>query len=200
MFKTKQDFINKIHLLISVCIVVPVSFLYGFYPDLQFNIHIDTIDQHNFFKAIMGLYIGFSILWTLGIFKNKYLKTALITNIIFMLGLGCGRALSFLGFMGDEIATYEEMEQFLETNKQKPSTESSNVNLESEDSDSKVNEIIQDIEKCKSSINPHVLETNLEQIHSRNKDFLLQLQIEDPESFHIIEEKENTLKQQMRSK
>jgi hypothetical protein len=91
MFKTKQDFINKIHLLISVCIVVPVSFLYGFYPDLQFNIHIDTIDEHNFFKAIMGLYIGFSILWTLGIFKNEYL----ITNIIFMLGLGCGRALSF---------------------------------------------------------------------------------------------------------
>ena len=95
MFKTKQDFINKIHLLISVCIVVPVSFLYGFYPDLQFNIHIDTIDEHNFFKAIMGLYIGFSILWTLGIFKNEYLKTALITNIIFMLGLGCGRALSY---------------------------------------------------------------------------------------------------------
>ena len=95
MFKTKQDFINKIHLLISVCIVVPVSFLYGFYPDLQFEIHIDTIDEHNFFKAIMVLYIGFSILWTLGIFKNKYLKTALITNIIFMLGLGCGRALSF---------------------------------------------------------------------------------------------------------
>ena len=111
-----------------------------------------------------------------------------------------GRALSFLGFMGDEIATAEEMEQFLQTNKQKPSTESSNVNLESEDSDSKVNEIIQDIEKCKSSSNPHVLETNLEQIHSRNKDFLLQLQIEDPESFHMIEEKEKTLQQQMRSK
>ena len=84
------------------------------------------------------------------------------------------------------------MKSFLEN--EKP------VNLESENSDSKVNEIIQDIEKCKSSSNPHVLETNLEQIHSRNKDFLLQLQIEDPESFHMIEEKEKTLQQQMRSK
>ena len=27
--------------------------------------------------------------------------------------VSCGRALSFLGFFGDEIATAEEMEQFL---------------------------------------------------------------------------------------
>ncbi|MFT6064290.1 MAG: hypothetical protein ACJAYY_002147 [Paraglaciecola sp.] len=62
MFKTKQVFINKIHLIISAGIVVPVSFLYGSHSDLQFDIHLDTIDEHNFFKAIMALYIGFSIL------------------------------------------------------------------------------------------------------------------------------------------
>ena len=95
MFKTKQDFINKIHLLISVCIVIPVSFFYGFNPDFHFDIHLNTIDEHNFFKAIMGLYLGFSILWILGIFKPQYLKIALITNMIFMLGLGFGRVLSF---------------------------------------------------------------------------------------------------------
>ena len=106
--------------------------------------------------------------------------------------IAIGRGLSTLGFMGDEIASADEMKSFVEN--EKP------VNLKAENSDSKVNEIIQDIEKCKSSINPHVLETNLEQIHSRNKDFLLQLQIEDPESFHMIEEKEKTLQQQMRSK
>ena len=95
MFKTKQDIINKIHLLISVSIVVPVSIFYGFNPDSQFDIQLQTIDEHNFFKAIMGLYLGFSILWLLGVFKHQYLKMAIITNIIFMLGLGSGRVLSY---------------------------------------------------------------------------------------------------------
>ncbi|WP_299672328.1 DUF4345 domain-containing protein [uncultured Polaribacter sp.] len=94
MIKTKQDFINKIHLIISVCIVIPVSFVYGFNPSLKFDIQLQTIDEHNFFKAIMGLYLGFSILWILGVFKNQYLKMAIGTNIIFMLGLGFGRVLS----------------------------------------------------------------------------------------------------------
>jgi hypothetical protein len=96
MFKSKQDFTNKIHLLISVLIVVPVSIIYGFQPDLKFDIQINTIDEHNFFKAIMGLYLGFSALWILGIFKNSYLKIALITNMIFMFGLGSGRILSII--------------------------------------------------------------------------------------------------------
>jgi len=96
MIKTKQDFINKIHLIISVLIVVPVAFVYGFNPDSQFDIHVNTIDEHNFFKTIMGLYLGFSILWILGIFKTNYLKIALVSNMIFMLGLGFGRLLSFL--------------------------------------------------------------------------------------------------------
>jgi len=94
MIKTKQDFIHKIHLIISVLIVVPVSFVYGFNPSSQFDIQLQTIDEHNLFKAIMGLYLGFSAIWVLGIFKNQYLKTAILTNIIFMLGLGFGRLLS----------------------------------------------------------------------------------------------------------
>lgn len=96
MLHTKQDFINKIHLIISVLIVVPVSFVYGFKPDSQFDIHLNTIDEHNFFKAIMGLYLGFSLLWILGLFKAGFLKLALVTNCIFMLGLGFGRLLSFI--------------------------------------------------------------------------------------------------------
>ncbi len=93
---TKTDIITKIHVIISVCIVVPVAFVYGFNPSSQFDIHLNTIDEHNFFKAIMGLYLGFSTLWILGIFKTNYLKLALVTNMIFMLGLGFGRVLSIL--------------------------------------------------------------------------------------------------------
>lgn len=62
MLSTKQDVITKIHLIISVLIVVPVAFVYGLNPSSQFDIHLNTIDENNFFKAIMGLYIGFSTL------------------------------------------------------------------------------------------------------------------------------------------
>ena len=85
---------TKIHLIISVCIVIPVAFLYGFNPSFPFEIYPNTVDEHNFFKAIMGLYLGFSVLWIVGIFKSNYLKTALITHAIFMLGLGFGRLVS----------------------------------------------------------------------------------------------------------
>ena len=95
MLKSKQDIITKIHLIISVFIVVPVAFVYGFNPSSKFDIHLNTIDEHNFFKAIMGLYLGFSILWIIGVFKANYLKLALVTNLIFMLGLGFGRVLSW---------------------------------------------------------------------------------------------------------
>lgn len=85
---------NKIHLIISVFIVIPVAFIYGFQPDFKFDIHLNTIDEHNLFKAIMGMYLGFSALWILGVFKEDYWKIATITNTIFMLGMGFGRVLS----------------------------------------------------------------------------------------------------------
>ncbi len=92
---TKQGFITKIHLIISILIVVPVAFVYGFNPSSKFDIYLNTTDEHIFFKAIMGLYLGFSVLWILGVFKSNYLKLALVTNLIFMLGLGFGRVLSW---------------------------------------------------------------------------------------------------------
>ncbi len=96
MATTKSGIVTKIHLIISILIVVPVAFLYGFNPSSEFDIHLDTIDELNAFKAIMGLYLGFSILWVLGLFRKNYLKLALVSNMIFMLGLGFGRLLSLV--------------------------------------------------------------------------------------------------------
>ena len=67
---TKQN----IHLFISILIVVPVAIQYGFKPNFQFELYPKTTDEHNFFKAIMGLYLGFSVIWILGVFKTNYLK------------------------------------------------------------------------------------------------------------------------------
>lgn len=96
MINDQNDFIQKIHLIISVLIVVPVAIIYGFVPDFQFELFPKTVDEHNFYKAIMGLYLGFSSLWVLGVFKQEYLKLALVTNLVFMLGLGFGRIISIL--------------------------------------------------------------------------------------------------------
>lgn len=73
---------------------MPVAIMYGFSPNLEFDLFPKTIDEHNFHKAIMGLYLAFSVVWLLGVFKNSYLKIALVSNIAFMLGLGFGRLLS----------------------------------------------------------------------------------------------------------
>ena len=92
----RNTIITKIHLIISVMVVIPVAFIYGFNPSSQFDIYLGTIDEQNFFKAIMGLYLGFSVLWLIGILKKSYLKLALVTNLIFMFSLAIGRLLSIL--------------------------------------------------------------------------------------------------------
>jgi len=94
MLKTKADIRSKIHLIISVSVVIPVAFVYSFYPELLFQSPVTEINQHNALKALMGVYLGFSVLWLIGISHPKYLKTALISNVVFMLGLGMGRLLS----------------------------------------------------------------------------------------------------------
>ena len=89
-----RSFADRIHLIISIAVVIPAAIIYGFFPESVLDITPNTIDESNFHKAIMGLYLGFSIIWLLGILKEGYLKIALISNIIFMLGLGFGRVLS----------------------------------------------------------------------------------------------------------
>lgn len=92
---TRQNIILKVHLIISVIVVIPTAIIYGFFPDAVANLGAETTDEHSFDKAIMGIYLGFSALWFLGLIRKDFLKSALISNTIFMLGLGLGRMVSF---------------------------------------------------------------------------------------------------------
>ncbi len=83
------------HLIISVIFVIPAAIVYGFSPN-TFELFPRRINAYSFCKAVMGLYLGFSLLWMLGVFKSAHLKNALISNMIFMLGLGFGRVLSMI--------------------------------------------------------------------------------------------------------
>jgi hypothetical protein len=85
---------KNLHLIISIIIVIPVAFFYGSKPDYLFEVSLNSTDELNIFKAIMGLYLGFATLWIYGILKPAFWKTATISNMIFMLGLAFGRICS----------------------------------------------------------------------------------------------------------
>jgi len=87
---------SNLHLTISILIVVTIAFVYGFKPDLWFDVKVLTIDEFNIYKAIMGIYIAFSVLWFIGIIKENYWQAATISNFLFMLGLAFGRIISLI--------------------------------------------------------------------------------------------------------
>lgn len=92
----QKHIVTKIHLIISVLVVIPAAFIYGFVPQFFLDISHETVDERNFSKAIMGIYLAFSILWVLGIFKRRFLSFALLSNVLFMIGLGSGRITSLV--------------------------------------------------------------------------------------------------------
>nr|WP_315258513.1 DUF4345 domain-containing protein [uncultured Flavobacterium sp.] len=97
--KSKINWILKnLHLIISLSIVVPTAIIYGSPSILPeyLNIQVNTVDFSNMLKAIMCLYLGISFVWILGIWKTEYWKIATQLNILFMLSLAIGRALSML--------------------------------------------------------------------------------------------------------
>lgn len=90
--------IKNLHLIVSVIFIVPIALVYGVCPELTlsqvFGIKIDTINLTNIFRAMMGLYLGVSAVWIIGILKPKFWITATVTNIVFMGGLAAGRLVS----------------------------------------------------------------------------------------------------------
>ncbi|ENA1795654.1 DUF4345 domain-containing protein [Flavobacterium psychrophilum] len=90
--------LKNLHLIISLSIVVPTAIIYGSPSILPeyLNIQVNTVDFSNMLKAIMCLYLGISFVWILGIWKTEYWKIATQLNILFMLSLAIGRALSML--------------------------------------------------------------------------------------------------------
>ena len=91
---------NRLHLIVSVLIVVPTAVIYGFSPSTllpqHLNISVETIDLSNFLRAIMCFYLGASAIWIMGVIKNEYWKVATQFNFLFMITLGIGRVLSMV--------------------------------------------------------------------------------------------------------
>jgi hypothetical protein len=90
--------VKNLHLIVSVILIIPIALVYGLYPNvcmpILFNFKVETINLTSVFRAMMGLYIGVSIIWVVGIAKPKFWFSATLTNIFFMGGLSLGRLLS----------------------------------------------------------------------------------------------------------
>ena len=93
---TKKEIIIKVHLVISIIVVVPTAFIYAFFSDWFLSLVPSTVDEYSFYKGICGLYLGFAIVWIIGLFNKSQFKVALVSNMIFMLGLGLGRLVSII--------------------------------------------------------------------------------------------------------
>jgi len=91
---------KNLHLLVSILIIVPVGLAYGLMPNgfLEniFQFKFESIGLAGIFRALMGLYIGMSIFWLIGIIKPKCWTAATLSNVLFMTGLAFGRIVSIL--------------------------------------------------------------------------------------------------------
>ena len=91
---------KNLHLTVSILLIIPIALAYGLYPQVilpfLFDFKVDTINLAGIFRAMMGLYLGMSVIWIMGIIRSKFWVTATITNITFMGGLMLGRLVSLV--------------------------------------------------------------------------------------------------------
>ena len=88
--------------LILVAIgLIPLGITYGVHPSFNLlpisfldEVEINSIDHANIFSGIMGLYVTMAIFWILGAFNKSLTIPALWSLVIFMTGIGLGRAIS----------------------------------------------------------------------------------------------------------
>lgn len=96
----KQFLFYHLHLFIAVLVIIPAALLYGLHPEsfwkTVLGIDLSVIDLQNIFKAIMGLYLAFAIVWMMGILQKSWWFAASISLVFFMGGLAAGRSISML--------------------------------------------------------------------------------------------------------
>ena len=94
---------ESIFLVLVAIGLIPLGITYGAHPSLNFlpisfldKVEINSVDHANIFSGIMGLYITMALFWILGAFNKSLTVPALWSLIIFMTGIGAGRAISLV--------------------------------------------------------------------------------------------------------
>lgn len=109
-----------------------------------------------------------------------------------------GRALGIAGFAGSELATFEEMNDFI---KSTPNFNNGYVQSKSQPVDVAKDEIITKIQEAeKFSVSPGVLEKNLQQIWSQYSEKLGFMQVEDQDFYSKILQARKKAEQTVRTR
>ena len=94
---------ESIFLVLVAIGLIPLGITYGAHPSLNFlpisfldKVEINSVDHANIFSGIMGLYVTMAIFWILGALKKSLTIPALWSLVIFMTGIGAGRAISMI--------------------------------------------------------------------------------------------------------
>ncbi len=86
-------------LILTAIGVALVSLGYGVNPKLGmpllYGIDIESVNQINMYRAIMGLYLAISLYWIIGALNENVKLSALWSMFVFMTGIGSGRLISF---------------------------------------------------------------------------------------------------------
>lgn len=90
---------SRLYLLFSAAGLLPIALSYGVAPAkiLPQLVQINAIsgDLAHILRAIMGLYLALIVLWVMGAWRGgELMYAAIISEIVFMLGLAAGRLLS----------------------------------------------------------------------------------------------------------
>ena len=91
---------TRFYLLFSAAGLFVIALSYGIDPaailPMALNVTVEGTDLTHIFRAVMGLYLGMIVLWTLGAFRASLTRVAVIAEVTFMLGLAAGRILSII--------------------------------------------------------------------------------------------------------
>lgn len=93
-------FSRRFYLLFSATGLVPIAFVYGLSPtrilSSALDIPVETTDLAHVMRAVMCLYLGIATLWILGALRPALTTAALVTEVVFMIGLATGRVISLV--------------------------------------------------------------------------------------------------------
>ena len=94
---------ESLFLILAAVGLIPLGITYGAHPSFNLlpisfldEVEINSIDHANIFSGIMGLYVTMAIFWILGALKKSLTIPALWSLVIFMTGIGAGRAISMI--------------------------------------------------------------------------------------------------------
>ena len=94
---------ESLFLVLVAISLIPLGITYGAHPAFNLlpisfldEVEINSIDHANIFSGIMGLYVTMAIFWILGALKKSLTIPALWSLVIFMTGIGAGRAISMI--------------------------------------------------------------------------------------------------------